>query len=379
MDEVPLPNHHLTEADYHGSPNVPYSPGPEADLPPGLKEFLKDLPVYDRVPKDFRQSWEPVQRGDNHGDTVADAFHKTAGFVAWYAYQRIKRTAEGSSKSTNKADCVRFIASLPEDAAARQTLATKVVAAFSSVQKADIEKLQKKLSLQVAEQYNRTSEEVQACPSPTFRDSATTDSDHQQISQPSQLCTTSSSHSDRAMIERSTTSIPNSFSTSYGQLIVNPPLKTAMELLRKTDLSDAIQRTRPEPKGALVAVMSMAFPSARSKDDCQLVLEIQEDQVQHFAKRWFGRRIQSKDGLRYEVRRRGRTIVPYEKFTLCGFKLRCLKDIGPKLSRAVKTSPRYKEDEEHCRLYTGSIWMVVSMHTYHRVWVRFDECASDFA
>ncbi|KAF5969784.1 putative serine threonine protein kinase [Fusarium bulbicola] len=152
MDEVPLPNHQLMEADYHGSPNVLYSPGPETGLPPGLKEFLKNTPVYDRVPKDFRQSWESVQRGDNHDDTVADAFHKTAGFIAWYAYQRIKRAAEAASRFATKTDCVRFIANLPEDAAARQTLATKVVAALSSEQKAAIEELQGKLSLHAPEQ-----------------------------------------------------------------------------------------------------------------------------------------------------------------------------------------------------------------------------------
>ncbi|KAF5697085.1 serine threonine kinase [Fusarium globosum] len=145
MDEVPLPNH-------HDSPNVPYSPGPETGLPPGLKTFLEDAPVYGRVPADLRKAWESVQLGGKAGDTVAAAFYKQGGFVAWYVYQRIKRTAEGSSKATNKADCVRFIASLPEDAAAMETLATKVVAALPSHKKEDIKKLQEKMSLPAAEE-----------------------------------------------------------------------------------------------------------------------------------------------------------------------------------------------------------------------------------
>ncbi|CVL03347.1 uncharacterized protein FMAN_15244 [Fusarium mangiferae] len=350
MDER-VPNDPPWEADYPGSPGLPHPPASEIALLPGVTTFLQQTEPYERVAKEFRASWESVQHDDKH-DVIAKAFYEAGDFVAWFAYFRIKRAAEQSASCTGKTDCRRLIDILQHaDVHIQRQLATKVVAVFSDEQKEKIEKLHEKMSPPAARQ----------------RQSST--HDQLQISEAPQPHTTPSFNTDRVMIERPTIPAPNSFLTSYEQVIVNPPLNTAKKLLHK-DLSNAIGTTQnPIPKGALLAAISMAFPPTGGKDDCQMVLEILEDKVQHFAKRWFKKRLESKDGLRCLVARDGSTIVPYPQFTLRGFQRRRRTDFGLVVSHAITTSPRYQDDEKHSRPYTDGVSMVVSAQANARAHV----------
>lgn len=331
----------LWEARHSGSSRRQYPPTLETALPSGVTTFLQQVEPYERISKDCQTSWNSVQRGDGD-DAIARAFYEEGGFVAWFAYFRIKCLAEKASRHLGKADCVRLMHILQgADVFVQKNLAVEVVAAFSDEQKQKIEDFQERLSLSGAGQ-------------------PTTNCKHLETSETSGPCATPIFTTDRTMIERPTTPKPDDFLTSYKQLIVNPPLHTAKKLLHK-DLSNAIRTTQnPNPNGVLLAAISMAFPPTGGTNDCQMVLEILDDKVQHFAKRWFRQRLESKDGLRRLVACNGSTIVPYPRMTLQGFR-RCRRgDFGRDVSHAITTSPRYQDDEKHSRPYTDSVSMVVA-------------------
>lgn len=81
-------------------------------------------------------------------------------------------------------------------------------------------------------------------------------------------------------------SAPSDIITEYEHVLVNASLEASSQLFHR-DMSSAIQRNaNPKDKSALVATISMTFPSTSHADQygCQMSIEISGRKVQYLAR-----------------------------------------------------------------------------------------------